>query len=147
MRNSVLLAVVLLPFAAGAQAPADKLVETYRDFAGSEANARALVVGLREKSGIVLSPTVTIEPPTEKMGFGNVDIALALAQASLKEQDIASPTAQQLHAALLGGSVTRPDGLTATLPGVLEMRAGGMDWGAIANTLGFKLPGRAQKPQ
>lgn len=139
MRKAILLTVVLLPFAAGAQTPADKLAETYRDFAGSTQKAKALVAGLREKTDIVLSPTVTIEPPTAKMGYGNVDIALALARASLNEQGITNPTPEQLQAALLGGSVTRPDGMSATLPGVLEMRAGGMGWGEIAHALGFKL--------
>jgi hypothetical protein len=140
MRKTILFAAfALAPVAAVAQAPADKLVETYSDFAGSVDKAKALVSGLREKSDIVLSPTVTIQPPTEKMGFGNIDIALALAQASLNEQNIFNPTPEQLQAALLGGSVTRPDGAQATLPGVLDMRAGGMGWGEIAHALGFKL--------
>ena len=130
MRSAVLLAALLLPLAAEAQPPADKLVETYRDFAGSEANAKALIAGLREK-----------------MSYDDIGIALALARASLEEHDITGPTPRELQAALLGGSVTRPDGRAATLPGVLEMRAGGMGWGEIAHTLGFKLPSRPQKPQ
>lgn len=132
MRKAILAAagLVVLSGAIAAQTPADKLVAAYSEFAGSEANARALIVGLRKK-----------------MSYDDIGIALALAQASLEEQDITSPTPRELQAALLGGSVTRPDGLSATLPGVLEMRAGGMGWGEIARTLGYKLPSPTQKPQ
>jgi hypothetical protein len=141
MRKALLLAALLasLPVAAVAEAPVERLVETYGSFAGSEDKARALVLGLRNKADIVLSPTVTIAPPTAAMGLGNIDISLALAQASLNEQGISAPTPEQLQAALLGGSVTRADGVTATLPGVLDMRAGGMGWGEIAHALGFRL--------
>lgn len=124
MHKAILFAALALPLTGLAQQPADRLVETYGQFAGSEANAKALVTGLREKSDIVLSPTVTIRPPTEKMGFGNIDIALALTQASLRQQDIAKPTPEQLQTSLLG---------------VLDMRAGGMGWGEIAHALGFRL--------
>ena|SRR5688572_11257577 len=130
-------ALASLPIAAAAQAPVERLVESYRDFAGSR--TEALVLGLRDKTTIVLSPTVNIEPPTARMGYGNIDLALALAQASLGEHNISQPTPEQLRAALLGGDVTRADGVTATLPGVLDMRAGGMGWGEIAQALGFKL--------
>jgi hypothetical protein len=137
MRFLIAAVVAIVPFWAVAQSPVDRLAETYSNLAGD--NTKALVLGLREKSSIVLSPSVTIEPPTAAMGYGNIDIALALAQASLNEQNITAPTPEQLKAALLGGSVTRADGVSATLPGVLEMRAGGMGWGEIAQALDFKL--------
>ena len=77
--------------------------------------------------------TVTYDPPTGKMGWGNVKIALALAQDTLTRAGITNPTAAQLQAALNGGSVTvkNPDGTTTTttLKGVLQMRADGMGWG------------------
>ena len=40
------------------------------------------------------------------MGYGNVNIALRLAQASLAEHGIRNPTPEQLKAALNGGTVT-----------------------------------------
>jgi hypothetical protein len=130
MRKAILAiaACAVLSGAVAAQTPADKLVAEYRDFAGSEAGARALVAGL-----------------SEKMSYEDIGIALALARASLEEQDITGPTPRELQTALLGGSVMRRDGMAATLPGVLEMRAGGMGWSEIAHTLGYKLP--IQKPQ
>ena len=145
MRTALILCALLYCTAGTAHTPPEELVRAYRDFAGSEANARALIVGLHESSDIVLERTVIIDPPTGKMSYDNVAIALALVRASLEEHGVTGPTPRELQAALLGGSVTRPDGVAATLPGVLEMRAGGMRWGEIAQTLGYKLP--LQKPQ
>lgn len=127
-------------YAQSLSVPAERLVERYTELAGSDKNAQALVTGLRDGSEITLksdSSTVTIDPPTRKMGYGNVDNALALAEASLK--GIAEPTPEQLKAALLGGSVTTDSGTTVKLDGVLQMRADGMGWGQIANSLGIRL--------
>jgi len=130
----------------GAMVPTDRLIDRYTTLAGSESNARSLVTGLRDGTDVKLtsaSPsgttTTTIDPPTGKMGVGNVNIALALAAASLKEQGITNPTPQQLQAALNGGAVTDSSGKTVQMSGVLQMRADGKGWGQIANALGFKL--------
>lgn len=126
-----------------AQSP-DQLVERYTSLAGSQTNARALVSGLRDSSEIKLASggkTTTIDPPTRKMGYGNIDNALALAEASLQKQGIATPTPEQLK---------------SSLADVLQMRADGKGWGEIANSMGFKLgelkraepaQGRPDKPQ
>src|SRR5256885_17260845 len=95
------LALLALPLVPSAQSN-DKLVERYTAFAGSESNSKALVTGLRSGSDIQLSAggsTTTIDPPTKKMGGGNVNIALALAEASLKQQGITHPTPEQIKAA------------------------------------------------
>lgn len=83
--------------------------------------------------------TTTITPPTGKMGWGNVFIALALAKTELANAGITNPTPDQLQAALTGGDVTAADGSTVTLKGVLTMRASGMGWGQIAQAEGTKL--------
>lgn len=125
MRTAILvLALAMPPFAALAQSD-ETLVERYTGLAGSPDNARALVTGLRDGTDIKLvyaGTPLTLDPPTGKMGNGNVNIALALTEASLK--DTAKPTAQQFQAALNG---------------VLEQRASGRGWGEIAHSLGFKL--------
>ena len=72
------------------------------------------------------------------MGFGNVNIALALAQASLAKQGITNPTPQQLQAALVGESVTTSKG-TTTLPGILTLRSEGKGWGVIAKSQDLNL--------
>src|SRR3954466_13782804 len=76
--------------------------------------------------------------PTGKMGFGNVKISLALAQESLKQQNILQPTSEQLHTALVGGQ-TVPGGATPPTSGILQMRSEGMGWGQIAQKYNVKL--------
>jgi hypothetical protein len=124
----IILSVMLLalPLAGRAQ-PETQLETRYATLAGSDANAKSLVTGLRGGTQVTLTSgttTTTFTPPTGKMGNGNVNIALALADASLKQQGITNPT---------------PDQLKTALSGILQQRADGKGWGQIANAMGFKL--------
>ena len=111
-----------------------KLVSSYTSFAGSPENAASLVKGLRTGSVITLlpdptgpyanQPPATLSPTTGKMGYGNINIALALAKTSLAKDGITNPTPTQLAAAL--GSV-------------LGQRSDGMGWGQIAKSMGVTL--------
>ena len=87
--------------------------------------------------------TTTTEPlPTGKMGWGNVKISLALAQASLSQQGITQPSSDQLYTALMGGELVSGDpaaATTTTMNGILQMRSEGMGWGQIAQQYGVKL--------
>jgi len=145
-------AVAALLFALPLVAPAherdagqadDRLVDKFTRFAGSKANAESLVNGLRNDQEVKLTSTsqgsATFTPKTDKMGFGNVNIALTLAKATLAEQGITRPTPQQIEAALNGGTVTNRAGKEVKLTGVLTQRASGMGWGKIARANGFKL--------
>jgi hypothetical protein len=133
---------------------AARIAAQFRGMAGSDANALALVNGLRNGSDVTLTSTsttttngkpttttttTTIDTPTKPMGWGNVRIALALAQAELQQAGITKPTAAQLQAALTGGTLKSPDGTTTQAQGVLTMRASGMGWGQIAQAQGTKL--------
>ena len=120
----LVLCFTLLPFAAQAQSES-QLSEKYTTLAGSEANAKVLITGLRDGTDFRIGST-SFDPPTGKMGYGNVNIALALAQKSLPE----NPSPEQLQAALIG---------TAAKPGILALRADGQGWGQIAQSMGFKL--------
>lgn len=132
----------------------NKISSDFYPFLGE--NAPAVVTGLRNGTGISLTTTTpgstpgaaplvnttTIQPPTGKMGFGNVYISLALAKQQLNQMGITQPTPEQLQAVLLGGTVTNGSGLTATsthVEGILQMRSEGMGWGQIAQKLGYKL--------
>lgn len=125
-----------------------QLSTQYRTLAGSTQNADALVTGLRDGSSVTLSsgttgtnagaPSATFTPVTGKMGYGNINIALALAKADLTKQGITNPTPAQLAAALNGGVVTGTKGSTSMV-GVLTQRQSGMGWGAIAKSMGVKL--------
>jgi hypothetical protein len=128
---------------AGATAEA-RIVHSFAGWAGSEENARSLVAGLRQGNEVTLTDPaangggVAFTPPTRPMGYGNVRISLALAQEQLAQAGISQPTPDQLRAALMGGTVTNGTGATE-FRGVLQMRADGMGWGQIANSMGVKL--------
>jgi hypothetical protein len=131
---------------------AGQLIERYSASAGSPANAKSLVNGLRTKTEITLvgastktvctpkgctsggTEMVTFYPPTDPMGWGNVDIALALMEADVKANNVTTFTPQHIKAALLGGSVG-----SITFKGVLKLRAEGNGWGEVAKSLEFQL--------
>ena len=118
--------LLALPLAAAAQSET-QLIDKYKTFAGSQANAKSLVDGLRDSKQVTLTDgntTTTFTPPTQKMGNGNVNIALALTEARFKEQGVINPTPEQLK---------------STLSDILQQRASGEGWGQIANGMGFKL--------
>jgi hypothetical protein len=120
----------------------DRLVDQFTRFAGSKSNAEALVNGLRNDQEVKLTSaqgSASFTPNTDKMGFGNVKIALSLAKATLAEQGIKRPTPVQIEAALNGGTVTNSAGKQVTLTGILTQRASGMGWGKVAQANGFKL--------
>jgi hypothetical protein len=126
------------------------LVERYGVLAGSPENAKSLVNGLHTKSEVVMvgpavvepgckfkcptTETVRFTPQTEPMGLGNVDIALALLEADLKEKQLAAPKPRHVKAGLVGEPVSN-----VNFEGILKLRASGMGWGEIAKTLGFDL--------
>jgi|SRR5688572_6741999 hypothetical protein len=73
--------------------------------------------------GGVQTKSDTFSPkPAAPMGFGNVDIALALTEAKLRPN--ATPSAPELKGALVE---------------ILGKRAGGEGWGEIAKSYGFEL--------
>jgi len=138
-RTILMMALVAAPFAAWAE-NRDQLVKEYSDFAGSDANSRSLVDGLRDGKEVKLSDgktTTTFTPATGKMGNGNIKIALALAEADLKKQGITDPTPEQIK---------------AEMTKILQERADHKGWGQIAKERGFKVDDlmrsdRAGKPE
>lgn len=136
------------PTPATATVPEQKLASTFAPMAGSTENSASLVKGLRSGTPIILtSPadtpgtapnTVTFTAPTRPMGYGNIRIALSLAKTQLASQGITQPTPEQLQGALIGSSTTTA-GSSTTQQGILQMRASGMGWGQIANSMGVKL--------
>ena len=120
-----------------------KVASGFVSLAGSEDNILALVRALHEGVAVRLvaggaglsahvPEIVMITPPTPAMGWNDVKMALMLARDALRRHAISSPTLEQLQAVLLGGDITTPAGKVATFRGVLQMRADGLNWGAIA---------------
>ena len=133
LRKTMLALALALPLGALAENQ-DALVAKYTQVAGSKQNATSLVSGLREGKEVTLKrgeTTETFTPPTGKMGYGNIDNALALATASLEKKGINNPTPAQLEAAVMD---------------ILRMRADGKGWGQIADAKGFKL-GEVNRPE
>ncbi|MGH8750135.1 MAG: hypothetical protein ACREUV_00345 [Burkholderiales bacterium] len=123
-----------------------RLSAEFRVLAGSDRNARCLVEGLRDGVAITLTcaggngGTASFMPPTGRMGYGNVTIALALARQQLAGQGVAQPSPHQLQAALTGGKIISPVlGSAVKLPGILQLKKDGKGWGKIAGLLGVKL--------
>ena len=126
-----------------------KLAQEFNGFLGKD--SMTVVSGLRTGQTIALAETiqvpgqpptikaVRINPPTGKMGYGNVFISLALAKQQLSQAGITQPTPSKLQAALVGGSVTNSQGAATNLQGVLALRSQGMGWGQIAQAHGTKL--------
>lgn len=120
-----------------------KLSAEFADFLGGEEQASSVVSGLRQGTAFSLetetgttgttgsTTTTTIDPPTGTMGYGNIRIALRLAQAQLSDLGITQPTADQLSAVLVGGEINGTQ-----VDGILTLRADGMGWGQIAQQYG-----------
>jgi hypothetical protein len=130
----------------------DRIVGAFGGFAGSEANVRSLVAGLRQGNEVMLSAparpgqpgmTARFTPPTRPMSYGDVRISLGLAREQLAQLGIAEPTPSQLKAVFAGGAIvsraTSGAPIPFLLPGVLPMRADGMGWNKIATNMGVKL--------
>ncbi|MCI4568408.1 hypothetical protein [Lysobacter sp. CFH 32150] len=145
-----------------ASVPKDRLVDRYSGVEGFPEDATDIVTDLRSGGDFTttttetkpvlnadgtqatnpdgslkfetVTTTATIENPNGPMGWGEVNITLAMA-----EKLIASGDAASLDEALTGTSVTNADGTVTTTDGLLQMRADGMGWGKIAKELGFKL--------
>lgn len=121
-----------------------RIVSDFAGWAGSGENAGALVTGLRSGTSIRLygagGESVSFQPGTRPMGYGNVYISLALARARLVAQGITEPTPLQLQTALTGitlASGSPPQSLQSR--GVLQLRSDGMGWGRIAQVYDLKL--------
>jgi len=138
LRLSLAAAALTLAFAAQAQTAPTRIEQRFSTFAGSDANSTSLVAGLRTGSAIKLTgsgETTTFTSPTKPMGYGNITRALDLAQRQLAAGGITDPTPKELQAALMGGTVSGPNG-EISYQGVLQMRADGMGWGQIAHEIG-----------
>ena len=114
-------------------ASTERLVSEFAPFLGSHADTEALVTTLRSGRPTSDRGPASLVPVTGPMGYGEVRLALKLAQGALKQQGINAPSPEQISAALHGGSIQTAQGAQA-LPGVLMQRQQGEGWAAIAQT-------------
>lgn len=112
-----------------------KIALGFAGLAGSEDNILALVDALRLgiPAELAFAPeSIVIDPPTGRMEWNDVRMALMLTRDALQRFGIPHPTGEQLKAVLIGGDLTTPNGTAVRLRGVLQMRAEGVNWGKIA---------------
>ena len=127
---------------ATATVPAGRIADRYADtlFDGDEDAAADAVKQLREGGDFEVTnadgTTTTVENANGPMGYGEINIALGMAEKMVDSGD-----AEGWQEALYGtADTTGTDGtVTEGTAGILEMRADGMGWGKIAKELGFKL--------
>ena len=108
-------------------AATSRLTERFAGWAGSRANAEALISGMRSGSSITLvtnggdaqSRNLSLAGFTPPRAMSDAQIASALdnARRSLVRLGIQRPNAEQIQAALIGGDVTQPNGTVATVAG------------------------------
>lgn len=144
-----------------------RLTARFAHFAGSLANAKALVYGLRNGVPIRLvagaagesATPVVITPPAARMGWTSIRHTLDIAQAELAAVGISTPRPDQIKVALLGGMLTGGGGTGGTdqemssaevghemliampIEGVLTLRSQGNSWGKIEKRIGVKPRG------
>jgi len=119
------------PAMAASATDSGRMASQYSSWAGGQANAEALVAGLRNGSTVTLvtrgangTKSIAGFTPAGSMSAGNVNNALAGAQRSLARMGISQPTAEQIQAALIGGEVELPNGRTQELRGTVAVRGG-----------------------
>ncbi len=112
-------------------ASTERLVSEFAPLVGSNADTESLVTTLRSGRPTSDRGPAAVVPVTGPLGYGEVRLALKLAQGALKQQGINQPNPDQLSAALHGGRVMTAQG-EQTLPGVLLQREQGDGWAAIA---------------
>ena len=115
---------------AGETSITNKLSGEFDSFLGED-NSTNVVTGLRNGSSFEYTDntgtTVTVEPPTGKMGYGEVNHSLRLAEYQLAQDGITDPTAAQFQEALTGEG------------GILTLRENGLGWGQIAREMDTTL--------
>ena len=109
-----------------------RLSSQYAAWAGSKANADAIVSGLTRGSSITLvtsgpngSASLAGFTPSRAMSYGDARAARASAKQSLARLGISKPSAEQIQAALIGGDVVVPNGTTRQVAGSIGARTAG----------------------
>ena len=110
---------------------AEEVGAQYVNLAGSRENAVKLAKGLHTGNVIALrtpdangySSLIAFDLPNGGMSWGDVQATLALTQSTLAGHGIRNPTGAQVHAALLGGTLTKANGATVEIEGVVKMRS------------------------
>ena len=128
---------------------AEAIAMLHAQLAGGPDNAEALVLALRNGATVRLAvpnshagapelmDTMVFETPLGAMGWAEVAIALGVTGEVLARAGVMEPERAQLQAALLGGVIELGERSVVT-PGVLRLRADGLEWPEIARMAGAR---------
>lgn len=134
---------------------AEEVGSRFELLAGSRENAVKLAKGLYSGKVIALraldangnDSMVAFDLPSGGMTWGEVQATLELTKSTLAKRGIRNPTGTQVQAALLGGTLTKPDGSTVGLEGVVRMRAQGAQLPvAVTNANGMPIYAEVNEP-
>ncbi len=129
-------------------ASTERLISEFGGWIGNHHDADQLVTTLRSGRPTATEGAASVAPATGPMGYGEVRLALKLAQGALAQQGVSYPNQDQLQAALHGGVLRTPQGEQA-MDGVLPQKARGTGWAAMADRYGLSTedmlppPGKA----
>ena len=113
----------------------ERLVEEFSPLVGNNADTEALITSLRTGHATQTEGAASVDPATGPLGYGEVRLALKVAQGALAQQGITHPDGNQLRAALHGG-VLKTEAGEQTLPGVLPLKSQGTGWATMAESYG-----------
>ncbi|MDZ7893408.1 MAG: hypothetical protein U5L73_16845 [Rhodoferax sp.] len=117
-------------------ASTERLIAEFGSWIGNPQDADQVVTTLRSGRPTATAGAASQEPATGPLGYGEVRLALKLAQGALAQQGVTNPDAGQLQAALHGGVLRTPQGEQA-MDGVLPQKAQGTGWATMAGRYGL----------
>jgi hypothetical protein len=117
-------------------ASTERLISEFGGWIGNRHDADQLVTTLRSGRPTATEGAASKEPATGPLGYGEVRLALKLAQGALAQQGVAYPNPDQLQAALHGGVLRTPQG-EQVMDGVLPQKARGTGWANMAERYGL----------
>ncbi|MFM2252032.1 MAG: hypothetical protein RJB68_369 [Pseudomonadota bacterium] len=117
-------------------ASTERLIAEFGSWIGNPHDADQVVTTLRSGRPTATTGAASLEPATGPLGYGEVRLALKLAQGALAQQGVTAPNASQLQAALHGGALLTPRG-EQMMDGVLPQKAQGTAWATMAGRYGL----------
>lgn len=117
-------------------ASTERLIAEFGSWIGNPHDADQVVTTLRSGRPTATTGAASLEPATGPLGYGEVRLALKLAQGALAQQGVTAPNASQLQAALHGGALLTPQG-EQMMDGVLPQKAQGTAWATMAGRYGL----------
>jgi len=117
-------------------ASTERLIAEFGSWIGNPHDADQVVTTLRSGRPTATAGAASLEPATGPLGYGEVRLALKLAQGALAQQGVTAPNASQLQAALHGGALLTPQG-EQRMEGVFPQKAQGTACATMAGRYGL----------